>query len=155
MEKIVVSTSEVQATQIGPPGQPPVVPAKRPPAIAWWAGLVLAPLVLVLPALCLTAIILRVAFRNLAPRERHAWTAYLSTLLIISGFLTSMATVLTLSFAPIPSIVSAGLAELDERTDFPSLPAKVVLRGADAAQQLKSLVAAPATIISALRIFCK
>lgn len=142
MEKIVVSASEVAATQLEPPGpQPPAVPVKRPPAMAWWARLVLAPLVLVLPILCLAAIILRVAFRNQAPRERHAWTAYLSTLLIISGFLTSIATVLTLSFAPIPSIVSSGLSELDERTDFPSLPAKVILRGADAAMELKSLVA--------------
>ena len=91
MDKIVISPQEV--TEIKPPlpNQAPRLEPKLPPAIALWTRLVLSLLVVVLPVLCLVTIILRVALRGQPPRIRHAWTAYLSTLLIISGFLTCMA----------------------------------------------------------------
>jgi S1-C subfamily serine protease len=60
--------------------------------------------------------------------------------LIISGFLTSAATVLLFSFGSVPAIVASGLSELDERTDFPTLPASKDLTGADASSELKPLV---------------
>jgi len=140
MEKIVVSPDELTEVK-NEPAETPRIEPKLAPAIPWWARLAMSPLVLFLPILCIIAIILRVAFRTQPPRTRHAWTAFVSTLLIISGFLTSMATVLVFSFAPIPAIVSTGLSDLDERTDFPELPSKSVLTGSDAAQQLKTLVA--------------
>jgi S1-C subfamily serine protease len=87
------------------------------------------------------AIILRVAFRGQAPRIRYAWTAFLSTLLIVSGFLTSAASILLFSFGSVPAIVATGLPELDERTNFPALPANKDLSGADASSELKPLVA--------------
>ena len=142
MDKIVVSASEIGELKdevvsgVPAPPQP-----KLAPAVPWWAKLALAPFVLVLPVLCLFTIILRVAFRTQPPRVTHAWTAFLSTLLIISGFLTSVVAVVAFSISPIPAIVSSGLAELDERTEYPALPAKSPLSGADAAVQLKSLVA--------------
>jgi S1-C subfamily serine protease len=84
-----------------------------------------------------------VAFRGQTPRIRYAWTGFLSTLLIISGFLTSAMAVVAFSLGPLPSIagMATGLAELDERTDFPTLPAAKDLSGADASSDLKPLVA--------------
>jgi S1-C subfamily serine protease len=139
-DKIVVSAGEITGVTVEPVAAPRIEP-KLAPAIPWWARLAMSPLVLFLPLLSIIAIILRVAFRTQPPRTRHAWTAFVSTLLIISGFLTSIASVLVFSFAPIPAIVSTGLSDLDERTEFPELPSKAVLTGSDAAQQLKTLVA--------------
>jgi S1-C subfamily serine protease len=142
MDKIVVSASEIGEIKDEILAETPAPPQpKLQPAVPWWAKLALAPFVLLLPVLCLFTIILRVALRSQPPRVTHAWTAYLSTLLIISGFLTSAIAVVTFSLSPIPAIVSSGLAELDERTEYPALPAKSALSGADAAIQLKSLVA--------------
>ena len=140
MDKIIVSASELNEVKEAPE-QPPRPEAKLAPPIPWWGRLVMAPLVLLLPVLCLIAIILRIAFRTQPPRTRLAWTSYLSTLLIISGLLTSAAAVVTFSLGAIPAIVSTGMAELDERTAFPDLPSRSVLSGSDAAQQLKTLVA--------------
>jgi S1-C subfamily serine protease len=140
MDKIVISSEEITEAR-SVPEVPGLVETKLPPAIAWWVRAAIAPIVLALPLLCLVSIVLRVALRTQPPRTRYAWTSYLSTLLIISGFLTSLAFVLTLSLAPIPAIVSTGLAELDERTSFPALPSAAVLSGTEEARELKSLVA--------------
>ncbi len=142
MDKIVISPNEI--TEIKEtPEQPAKLEPKLPPAIPWWARLSVGVLALCLPLLCLVTIILRVAFRGQAPRIRYAWTSYLSTLLIISGFLTSVGAVLFFSLpgGSIAPIAGSGLAELDERTDFPALPASKELNGADASAELKPLVA--------------
>ena len=140
MDKIVISPNEI--TEIKEVlDQPARIEPKLPPAIPWWARLSVGILALCLPLLCLIAIILRVAFRGQAPRIRYAWTSFLSTLLIISGFLTSGAAIVGLSLGPVPAIVATGLSELDERTDFPALPAARDLSGADASSELKPLVA--------------
>src|SRR5215467_6361588 len=142
MDKIVISPNEI--TEIKEtPEQPAKFEPKLPPAIPWWARVSVGLLALCLPLLCLVTLILRVAFRGQAPRIRYAWTSYLSTLLIISGFLTSASAVVFFSVggtfqAP---LAGNGLAELDERTDFPSLPASKDLNGADASAELKPLVA--------------
>jgi S1-C subfamily serine protease len=142
MDKIVISPNEI--TEIKEtPEQPTRIEPKLPPAIPWWARISVGILVLFLPLLCLITIILRVAFRGQTPRIRYAWTGFLSTLLIISGFLTSAIAVVAFSLGPLPSItgMATGLAELDERTDFPTLPAAKDLNGADASSELKPLVA--------------
>jgi S1-C subfamily serine protease len=142
MDKIVISPNEI--TEIKEtPDQPARIEPKLPPAIPWWARVSVGVLVLFLPLLCLVTIILRVAFRGQTPRIRYAWTSFLSTLLIISGFLTSAGTVVFFSVggsfqAP---IAGNGLSELDERTIFPALPASKELSGSDASQELKPLVA--------------
>jgi S1-C subfamily serine protease len=140
VDKIVISPGEL-AEIPQEPGQAPRLEPKLPPAIAWWARLGPILLVPVLPLLCLVTIILRVALRSQPPRTRHAWTAYLSTLLVISGILTSLAGVAVFSLGPLPSVVGSGLAELDERTEYPELPARGTMSGADASRQLKRLVA--------------
>src|SRR5260370_16583254 len=141
MDKIVISPNEITEIKEGPDVLARIEP-KLPPAIPWWARLSVGILVLFLTLLCLVTIIMRVAFRGQAPRIRYAWTAFLSTLLIISGFLTSAATVLLFSFGSVPAIVGNGLSELDERTEFPTLPASKCLSGANASSELKPLVAA-------------
>ena len=140
MEKIVISKAEVNETQ-APSEQPALLDPKLRPAVPRWARWTLAPLVLFLPLLCLVAIVVRVAIRGLPPRTRHEWTALLATLLIVSGVLTSVATVLVFSFAPMPSVAGAGLSELDERGVFPNLPAAAPMSAKDVSEKLKPLVA--------------
>ena len=138
-EKIVVSNEEIERTipeATGPPSE-----LKRLPSpIPVWAKIVLAFLIPLLPVLCIVAIILRFAFRAQPPRERSAVTSFLLTLLIASGFLTTLGVALVLFLIPVPAIVNAGLPDLDERTDFPSLTSGTVLTSADVSSKLKSLV---------------
>lgn len=140
MDKIVISSAEVAQTE-APPELPARLEPKLAPAVPQWTKWALTPLVLVLPLLCLVAIVLRVAMRTLPPRTRHEWTSLLATLLIVSGMLTSIATVLVFSFAPLPSVVGAGLSELDEKAEFPSLPAAGPMSAKDVSEKLKPLVA--------------
>jgi S1-C subfamily serine protease len=100
----------------------------------------LSSLVCVLPVLCIIAIVLRIASRPQPPRVRNAMTSFLATLLIISGFLTTTAFVLVLSFVSVPAIVNKGLPDLDERTDFPVLTTGTVLSSAEVSVKLKPLV---------------
>jgi S1-C subfamily serine protease len=140
MDKVVVSTQELAAVPNTPEGPGRLEP-KLPPVISWWVKLALSPLILVLPLLCLVTIVLRASTRNQPSRIRHAWTAFLSTLLIISGFLTSAAAVLSVAFVPLPAVVSKGISDLDERTVFPSLPSTDIMSGTAVATNLKPLVA--------------
>jgi S1-C subfamily serine protease len=136
----VISSAEVAQTQVSPE-LPVRLEPKLAPAVPRWAKWALSPLVLVLPLLCLVAIVLRVAMRTLPPRTRHEWTSLLATLLIVSGMLTSVATVLTFSFAPPPSLVGSGLSELDEQSEFPALPAVGPMSAKEISEKLKPLVA--------------
>jgi len=139
MEKIVISSREIAET--GPPPDEPIrLEPKLPPALPWWATLALAPLVLFLPLLCVVTVILRAAMRGLPPRTRFAWTGLLTTLLTISGLLTSIAAVLLLTLHPLPSLVGGGLADLDERTDYPALPVATSMSPRQASENLKPLV---------------
>jgi S1-C subfamily serine protease len=140
MEKIVISRSEVAETK-APVDQSPRLELPLAPAVPRWAKWTLAPLVLVLPLLCLVAIVLRVAMRGLPPRTRHQWTSLLATLLTVSGIITSAATVMVLSFAPLPSVAGLGLSELDEQLKFPSLPVALPMSARDVSEKLKPLVA--------------
>jgi S1-C subfamily serine protease len=140
MDKIVISAAEVAHTQVSP-DVPVRLEPKLEPAVPAWAKCALSPLVLVLPLLCLVAIVLRVAMRNLPPRNRHTWTAFLASLLIASGLLTSVATVLSFSFFPMPSLVGVGLGELDEQTKFPELPTQTPMSAQQVSEKLKPLVA--------------
>ncbi|HUM04364.1 MAG TPA: serine protease [Terriglobales bacterium] len=140
MEKIVISTAEVAETAPLSEGPARLEP-KLPPAVAWWAKLAMWPLVLVLPLLCLIAIILRFAMRGLPPRTRFAWTGFLATLLTTSGLLTCVVAILAISLVPPPSFVSRNLTELDEKSDFPHLPSPAAISAKDVSQELKPLVA--------------
>jgi S1-C subfamily serine protease len=140
MEKIVISPAEVAETR-APAEQPARLESKLVPVVSGWARASLVPLVLVFPLLCVVATVLRIAMRNLPPRTRYGWTAFLNTLLISSGLLTCVGAVAVLSFLPLPSVASIGLSELDERAVFPSLPAATVMSPKDVSENLKPLVA--------------
>src|SRR5262249_5762920 len=132
MDPIVITTQEVAKAQIPVQSAPEVRP-KTPNPVPLWARLALVPLVLVLPLLCLVALVLRVSVRGQAPRVRQTWASYLLTLLIISGFLSTVLTVMAFSFswAPAPDAISAALSDLDERSDFPVLPSNRVMSGVE------------------------
>ena len=140
MEKIVISSNEIAEARPSPEEAIRIEP-KLVPVIPIWVKLSLTPLVLVLPILCLLAIVLRVAMRSLPPRNRHAWTGYLGTLLVASGLLTSIAVVIVFSFVPLPTLISAGLSDLDERSDFPTLPFATPASAKIVSEKLKPLVA--------------
>jgi S1-C subfamily serine protease len=138
-DRVVVSSEEIE--QIKPAlNAPPSAFNRLPSPVPWWARISLSLLVLVLPVLCAVAVILRIAFRNQPPRVKYAWVSFLSTLLVVSGILTTAGTVLVVSFAPIPALVNTWLSELDERTQFPALPSATDLSSADVSAQLKPLV---------------
>jgi len=140
MEKIVIESREVAEVVPSLPDQPSRLEPKLAPAIPLWAKLAMAPLVLLLPVLCLITLVLRVAMRGLPPRTRFAWLSYLSTLLIVSGMLTSIAAVVAVAFVPLPAIVSGSLNELDSKHAFPALPSATPLTATEVSDQLKPLV---------------
>src|SRR6266566_7005265 len=141
MEKIVIGSLEVSEVAVPAPDQPNRLEPKLPHPVPTWARVAMSPLVIVLPLLCLFTIVLRFAMRGLPPQTRFAWLSFLSTLLVISGMVTSVAAVLAVAFVPLPSFVSASLGELDSRAIFPILPSGKGLTATDVSQQLKPLVA--------------
>lgn len=141
--KVVVSTEEISQVRESAKdvaAQGPSAAGRLPSPIPWWGRVGLSLLVLVLPLLCLITIILRVAFRNEPPRIRYSWASFLSTLLIISGFLTTASAVVIIFAVPTPVMVARSLPDLDERTTFPQLPAKTDLDSSEVSQDLKPLV---------------
>ena len=141
MEKIVIGSREVAEVVAPPPDQPSRLEPNLPPPVPLWARVAMTPLVLFLPILCIFTIVLRVAMRGLPPRTRFAWLSFLSTLLIVSGILTSVASVLAISFVPLPAFVSGSLGELDSRTAFPTLPSVTAMTAKEVSEELKPLVA--------------
>src|ERR1700756_1511660 len=127
MEKIVIRSAEVAEPQASA-DQPARLEPRLAPVVPRWAQWALCPLVLFLPLLCLVAIVLRVAMRGLPPRTRHEWTSLLATLLFFA-------------VPPLPSMVGAGLSELDERPEFPTLPVALPMSAKDVSERLKPLVA--------------
>ncbi len=147
MEKIVIGSSEISEVAPSAPDQPGRLEAKLTPPVPLWARLAMSPLVLVLPVLCVFTLVLRVAMKGLPPRTRFAWLSFLSTLLIVSGILTSVAAVLAVALVPLPVIVNTALDELDARSSFPNLPSRNPLSAIEVSEQLKPLV----TVISPAR----
>ena len=138
-EKVVVTAEEVERT-LPEPDSPPAVFKPMPPAVPLWAKVVLCLLVPALPLLCIVALILKLASRGQVPRVRHAISSFMTTLLAISGLLTTLAAVLTVAFIPLPAIVNSGLPNLDERTDFPGFAQTAPLSSAEISTEFKPLV---------------
>lgn len=141
MDRIVITSQEIGqlATPVAPsPGPPPRLPNPVP----MWARVLLTPLVLVLPLLSLVALVLKISVRKRTPRVAQAWSSYLLTLLIVSGFFSTVLTILSisLSWAPAPDAVGTALSGLDERSNFPALPAAHVMSGVELSSTLKPLV---------------
>jgi S1-C subfamily serine protease len=118
-EKISISAEEIAGVSVSSQTQFAATPPLGP-AVSLVAKIALAPLVLILPILCLTALAVRIWVRRKEPRIQHAWNQYLCSLLIASGLL---ATVLCLYVAlwprsSLPSL-SFGSQALDAITTFP------------------------------------
>ena len=141
MDPIVITSQEVAKTQIPVQSAPEVRP-RLPNPIPLWVRLILIPLVLVLPVLCLVALILRVSVRDRAPRVRQTWASYLLSLLIIGGFFATILAVLVFSFPVVqpPDAIAGSLSDLDERSNFPTLPTSRVMSGVELSSTLKPLV---------------
>src|ERR1051326_3726131 len=148
MDPIVITTQEVAKTQAPILGAPEVRP-KVPNPVPLWARLLMSPLVLALPVLCVVALIVRVSVRSRAPRVRQSWASYLLTLLTTSGLLTTVLVILSFSFswAPAPDMIGSALPDLDERGAFPTLPSGAVMSPVQLSSTLKPLVlmASPAS----------
>jgi len=139
-ERVVVSAEEV--SQLKPVADTPAgqsFEALKSP-VPLWARIGMSVLVLFLPVLAVITFVLRIAFRNQPRHVRFAWVSFTSTLLIISGLLTTVAAMATFAFVPVEAIVNSGLPDLDERHEFVTLPSKSVLTSADASEELKPLV---------------
>ncbi|HWG49349.1 MAG TPA: serine protease [Candidatus Acidoferrales bacterium] len=152
MDRIVITEQEIgrAETPVLPVASDPQgLQPRLPDPVPLWARLVLAPLILVLPLLCLASLILRVTTRKRTPRELKAWWSYLLTLLIVSGFVSTLLVIVSfsLSWAPAPDVVGVALSGLDERSHFPALPAPSTMSGVELSSTLKPLVllASPAT----------
>lgn len=150
MDRIVITTQEIgnaPAPVVSLQGPPPA--PRLPNPVPLWVRILLIFLVPFLPLLTLAALIARVTVRRRTPRAVQAWSSYLLTLLIISGFLSTILFVLSfsLSLAPAPDVVGAALAGLDERSAFPILPAAKIMSGVELSTTLRPLVlmASPAT----------
>jgi S1-C subfamily serine protease len=140
-DRLVVSSEEIQQVQpAADRDAPPSIVSELPSPVPWWARTGLSVLAFALPLLCVLTIILRIAFRSQPPRVKYAWLSFLSTLLVISGFVTTVGTVLFFSLVPVPAMVNTGLPDLDERAQYPSLPSSTDLTGADVSAKLKALV---------------
>lgn len=141
MDPIVITNQEVERAQVPVQGAQEVRP-KIPNPVPLWARLLFAPLVLILPLLSLAALIMRVAMRGQAPRVRQSWSSYLLTLLIISGILSTVLVIFSFSldFSPVPDAISTALSDLDERGNFPSLPASKIMSSVELSSTLKPLV---------------
>jgi S1-C subfamily serine protease len=141
MDPIVITNQEVAQAKIPLQDAQEIRPKVADP-IPMWARLLFAPLVLVLPVLSLAALILRIATRGQAPRVRQTWSAYLLTLLIISGIFSTVLAVFTLSLDSVqaPDAISSSLSDLDERGNFPTLPSGKVMSSVELSSTLKPLV---------------
>ncbi|WP_263382375.1 S1C family serine protease [Granulicella arctica] len=143
-QKVIVSGYEVSQipeallTSTSPSNTPP--PAKLTPAIPWWARIGLSLVALCFPLLCIVTVILRIAFRAETPRIKFAWTGFLATLLIVSGLFMLLVGTIAFYIAPAPIITGSGLADLDERASFPTLPTPTALTSVEASAKLKPLV---------------
>ncbi|MFP5236671.1 MAG: S1C family serine protease [Acidobacteriota bacterium] len=141
MDRVVVTTEEI--AQSPPAPQPPPPPPAQPEAaipLSVWSRIGLAPLVLLLPVLCIGVLLARIFMRRLPQQNRLAWLSCFSTLLSISGVLTSVAVIVLLFSGHAPVTASNGLAELDSRSEFPVLPASEDLNAEQTSQELNPLV---------------
>ncbi|MBL0158633.1 MAG: hypothetical protein IPP47_16235 [Bryobacterales bacterium] len=139
-ERLVITASELGAAPMG--GIAPAAAEQRS-GIPWWGVVVGSVLTLSLPLLCGASIAVRVFLRH-RERQRTTWTAFLCTLLIISGLITSVATAYVW-FLKAPAVREAallplGLVSHDLASSFASFPATAPLSAVEIAAQTRRLV---------------
>lgn len=139
--RVVISASDLASVDESP--RPPVGTTTPPATVPWWGTLVGCVLVLCLPLLCVGALAVRIVLRG-RTRQQMVWIRLSSTLLIISGLLTSVAgAYLWLLKAPVRLTVSQlplGLVSHDLAESFPLLPARSPMTAQEIAAAAKLLV---------------
>ena len=95
---------------------------------------------LALPVLCLVAIAVRLAIRNHSPKPKHAWAAWLNSLLIASGLLTTLLFSMAYFLAPMPMRFVTALPALEYLPEFPKLPTAEPMTAQQIAQRAAPLV---------------
>lgn len=120
-DKISISTEEIAGISLAPTSPSPASPALRPD-VPLFAKIALAPLVLVLPLLSVIAIAIRLYVRRSDARVAYAWIRYTSSLLIVSGLVTTALLACGLLW-PRGTLPAAGLDShlLDNMTAFPAV----------------------------------
>ncbi|MDZ7639616.1 MAG: serine protease [Bryobacterales bacterium] len=98
------------------------------------------PLVLVLPVLCLVALVVRLVMHAGSPKGKHAWTAWFNSLLIASGLLTTLLFSMAYFLAPRPMRFVSSLPALEYLAAFPKLPALEPMNAQQVAQRTTPLV---------------
>lgn len=139
MEKIVVTTGDLREVIVPPAGTAPGPIAQKPP-LSLGLRLATLPLVLALPVLCLVAIAVRLAIRNHSPKPKHAWAAWLNSLLIASGLLTTLLFSMAYFLAPMPMRFVTALPALEYLPEFPKLPTAEPMTAQQIAQRAAPLV---------------
>jgi S1-C subfamily serine protease len=141
--KVTITDTEVRKAEAA------AVAAQAPSAssftVPWPAATAAALLTICLPALCAFALGVRISLRKRDRRLRNAWDRLLCTLLITSGFVTSLAFAALLIFpqwrssarAPVTAIA---LKPLDLGGSFPEVPARSLLDAQGIAEESQSLV---------------
>ena len=139
MEKVVVTTRDLREVIVPPVGTTPEPVAQKPP-LSLGLRLATLPLVLALPVLCLVAIAARLAIRNHPPKPKHAWAAWLNSLLIASGLLTTLLFSMAYFLAPMPMRFVSSLPALEYLPEFPKPPSAEPMTAQQLAQRTTPLV---------------
>lgn len=139
MEKIVVTSQDVHSVVLPPAGTSPEPVTQKAP-LTLGPRLATLPLVLVLPVLCLVTLVVRLVLHSGSPKVKHAWTAWLSSLLIASGLLTTLLFSMAYFLAPRPLRIVSSLPALEYLKEFPSLPSAQAMTAQQIAQHTAPLV---------------
>lgn len=122
MEKIVITTEEARSATESIAAAPLALPPPKP-TIPLGLRFATAPLVLVLPVLCLAAIGIRLALLSSTPRVQLAWAQWLSALLAASGLLTTLLFSIAYFTLSRSGPASLPMPLMEFRGTFPALPA--------------------------------
>ncbi len=123
MEKLVVSPHEVASVSVAP-AEPAAAPQLLP-AMPRLGRVALAPLVLILPLLCLATIAVWIAVQRKEARVRHAWLQYCCGLLVASGLASSVTAGLAYFLGASPVVLPPAPLTLEIAPELPqTLPAE-------------------------------
>jgi S1-C subfamily serine protease len=107
-----------------------------------WAKLLLFPLALIPPLICVAALVLWLSLRKKSAEIRAAWVGYLCWLLIAGGVAGSVSVALLISQKPasVRAPTSTSLTSLDAISEFPSASVDKELTPPEIASKFKKLV---------------
>ncbi len=139
VEHVIVSSEELTRLEtIGDPPYPFFDKESTP--VPKWAMIACFPVVAILPLLCVLVAVLRISLRRRPLAHKYAWLNFLSTLLLVSATLTSLAAAVYYSLPRMPVVLGTNIPDFDERDSYPRLPFWTDLESAEVSIELKPLV---------------